>query len=489
VLLVVWALGATASEPAYFTWRFSSAATDAGGFRAVAVHRTGSAAWGNDRGVTIERGSMRRRFATRGPVRDLAFDADGTLWIATDAGLWRIDPGGQFPILDGPQGAELVRATSRIAAGEAFLAIATATGVYWRHRGGDWSRVAGALGTFPVTGVALNIGAAPETALLWMSGERGLFRTRLTASERRAVARPVSLPAHPHPLFDVVAVGRSTWVLAEKQLFVAELPEPTLLEEIHAADWQAEPVTIPPGALPLRLAVSPWAAFLATDRGLMVAATPRGPWRRAAPPAGSLPVAGLAATADRVFLATRRGLVIGEPVFETRAPAGVVEPLCEPGIAVVQRAVLAYLKLRGDPLARQRRSARLRGYLPELRIEGVYERASDRFSRRDESFVSGATRHLFDSDSRSDRERRVAVVLSWEFGDVLYNPEEVDISAETRRLIELRDDVLDEVNQLYFDRQRALQAGEALRASELAAGLDAWTGGWFSTHFEACSGH
>ncbi|MCG8591087.1 MAG: hypothetical protein MJE66_17480, partial [Proteobacteria bacterium] len=54
-----------------------------------------------------------------------------------------------------------------------------------------------------------------------------------------------------------------------------------------------------------------------------------------------------------------------------------------------------------------------------------------------------------------------------------------------------RDDVLDEVNQLYFERQRALAERAArppgdpeaarleLRARELAAGLDAWTGGWF----------
>jgi len=51
--------------------------------------------------------------------------------------------------------------------------------------------------------------------------------------------------------------------------------------------------------------------------------------------------------------------------------------------------------------------------------------------------------------------------------------------------------VLDEVNQLYFERQRVLASLDAptgdvpvallrLRAAELASGLDAWTGGWFS---------
>jgi hypothetical protein len=51
--------------------------------------------------------------------------------------------------------------------------------------------------------------------------------------------------------------------------------------------------------------------------------------------------------------------------------------------------------------------------------------------------------------------------------------------------------VLDEVAQLYYERRRAqLDAAResdphaaarlALRAAELAAGLDAWTGGWWS---------
>ena len=57
-------------------------------------------------------------------------------------------------------------------------------------------------------------------------------------------------------------------------------------------------------------------------------------------------------------------------------------------------------------------------------------------------------------------------------------------------MIALRDDVLDEVTQLYFERERVLARlgvaahdeshDLALRAAELAAGLDAWTGGAFS---------
>jgi len=82
------------------------------------------------------------------------------------------------------------------------------------------------------------------------------------------------------------------------------------------------------------------------------------------------------------------------------------------------------------------------------------------------------------------------LVVSWDLGDIAYHPESIDVSHEAREIIELRDDVLDEITQLYFERRRvlaalalqpdALVAGELqLRAAQLAAGIDAWTGGWF----------
>ena len=76
------------------------------------------------------------------------------------------------------------------------------------------------------------------------------------------------------------------------------------------------------------------------------------------------------------------------------------------------------------------------------------------------------------------------------------------VSKEAREVIELRDDVLDEVTQLYFERRRALltlasdpslPAVEAarlrLRADELGSGLDAWTGGWWSRAASASASH
>jgi hypothetical protein len=126
-----------------------------------------------------------------------------------------------------------------------------------------------------------------------------------------------------------------------------------------------------------------------------------------------------------------------------------------------------------------------------LRFEASEDRERNRDS--DQAFLSGETRYLVDRDKERARGLEASVVLSWDLGDIAYNPDAIDLSREARLVISLRDSVLDEINQLYFERRGLLQllaqpadAGDqdllavARRAAELAAGLDAWTGGWFS---------
>jgi len=86
--------------------------------------------------------------------------------------------------------------------------------------------------------------------------------------------------------------------------------------------------------------------------------------------------------------------------------------------------------------------------------------------------------------------------VSWDLGEIAYHPESIDVSREAREIIELRDDVLDEITQLYFERRRVIAAFASqpdspaaaeykLRAAQLAAGIDAWTGGWFGRQLAA----
>jgi hypothetical protein len=153
---------------------------------------------------------------------------------------------------------------------------------------------------------------------------------------------------------------------------------------------------------------------------------------------------------------------------------------------------LAYLSLQPAHMDGMRRAAQRRGWFPILSLRLGHDRGVVRRRDYEQSFVSGATRDLVDQERDWERDLALDLTLSWDFGDAAFHPEEIDVSRESRAVIELRDDVLDEITQLYFERHRTLQQIAALgadspqaeplhqRAAELAAGLDAWTGGWFS---------
>jgi hypothetical protein len=168
-------------------------------------------------------------------------------------------------------------------------------------------------------------------------------------------------------------------------------------------------------------------------------------------------------------------------------------PEGDPPIQLVQQAALRYLELHTGPVAALRRGVARRGWLPIVGLRFGYARDEDRSVDSDQSFLSGETRHLVDRELGRTRDLEASLSFSWDLGDAAYHPEQVDVSREAREVIKLRDDVLDEVTQLYFERRRVLaelfarpdappaeQLRLRLRAAELAAGLDAWTGGWFA---------
>jgi hypothetical protein len=276
-----------------------------------------------------------------------------------------------------------------------------------------------------------------------------------------------------------------------------------------SSGFETLPLTLPPGALPTRIALAGGRVFLASDAGLLIAPGLRGPWRRAEGGAGGAPASSVVASAERVFVATTRGIFSASllppashvPAEPHAGPAPArSEPHAseaqrpEPDVAAVQRAALRYLELGRDRLTRLQRNVARRGLLPDLLLHGDYAGARARDEDHDDTvFSSGGRYQLLDRQKERGRDFVVGATLRWDLGDTVYNPEEIDVSKEVRELIELRDEVLDEIGQLYFERRRVLLEraqlpdprsveGErlALRAAELAAGLDAWTGGWWS---------
>ena len=500
---------------------------------ALALDRAGRIAVGDARGVLLGYpGNPMRRVALRGEVRDLAFFGDDAerepaLFAATPLGLYRIWPDARVESVAPGPGPD-ANAVTRIAVAGGVIAVATDAGAFASSNGTRWQRLSEELPSGPAMAIAL--AEREGFAECWVAIRGELWRSEIRAEAERAVSTTpvrVAIPfaSGQRPPIDIAldVGGAAIAVIFESELVV---------REAGAADWQQLRPTLPPGASALRLAAAFDRYWLATDRGLLVALNLRGPWSRAHANSGSDAIFDLETWDGALYAATDTGLAVAQlapgfspaagaarvagdlsaapegaqlaPGFSNPAaaspfaselpaavevPQPVVDP-SEPDVHSVHRAALRYLKLDSAQIAALRRGVSRRGWLPILSFRATRDQDRIRRSDYDEAFISGELRHFNDYDYDRNRELELQLMVSWDFGDIAYHPESIDVSREAREVIELRDDVLDEITQLYFERRRVLAvvalqpdapaASELrLRAAQLAAGIDAWTGGWY----------
>ena len=476
-------------------WRSVTAPVRGGEIAALAWDRASATlALGDLRGVLVgpPDGSFERRLR-RSLVRDLAFlrDASGvSLLAATARGLFLVEPsGGVLEVSPGP-GAP-ARAGNRLALDAGWIAVATDDGVFLSRDARRWLRPATAFPAGPASAVALReaegglecwavIGGEPWSARLVEEGGQLAARESL----RQTVA------------FATGDGGPVDVVLGLQGADVALVyPSALALRDAQGA-WRVLQLELPPGADAQRLAAGAGRLFLASLRGLLVADSLEGPWRRAEPPAGSAAVRALAGDASVLFAAADTGLLAGEAAAPHQASASPAVPALvlpeEPGIERVHQAALAYLRLGPGWMDALKQGVSRRGWLPVVVLHGALARDKAYTTAWDEAVTGGSLWSLVDRDLDRAEDYDVGLTFSWDLGDLAYHPEAIDVSHEAREVIELRDDVLDEITQLYFERRRVIaqlqllpDPGEAeqlrlrLRADELAAGIDAWTGGWF----------
>ena len=474
------------------------------GASAIAVDAVrGRLAIGDERGVWLREADGRvRRALGSGPVHDLAFAAEGALFAATERGLYEI--GSDARVVRRPLGPGAAGSARRVLPTPVGLFVASGAGILSAAPNGPFRPLDGELPGGEVT------------ALAWAPGDGGAGRLwAIVAGELYVASLAVDAGG-------LRSLGFSREPLASQGGLPVELSAAVPDAEIlvlrrsslslrTSSGFETLDLVLPPGVEATRLAFAAGRVWLASDGGLLEAPTLSGPWRRAAGTPGSAAASALAGTAERVFVATSRGVFASEPAAAPdraaapqagRSPArSEAELRFEPEVGAVQRAALRYLELGSDRLRRLERNVARRGLLPELSLRGDYAGFRARDEDHDETvFASGDRHRLLDRLNEHGRDFLVGAQLSWDLGDTVYNPEEIDVSKEVRELIELRDEVLDEINQLYFERRRVLleraqlpdpASAEAerllLRARELAAGLDAWTGGWWSRQAEAPS--
>lgn len=148
----------------------------------------------------------------------------------------------------------------------------------------------------------------------------------------------------------------------------------------------------------------------------------------------------------------------------------------DPSIEDLQLAALKYNEVGPEKIKAWRNSLKYRALLPQVRL-GYDRNIYGGYGATYQGYFIGPVDW--------------SVSLAWELGDLIWNTHENEVDMRSKLNTQLRLDILEEVNRLYFQRVRlrdqlkTLKDKETrnnyqLRLQELAASLDAYTGGYFS---------
>jgi len=155
----------------------------------------------------------------------------------------------------------------------------------------------------------------------------------------------------------------------------------------------------------------------------------------------------------------------------------------EPTIGQTQAMAVDYAEVHPDKIKSWRRRAERKAIFPTVSV-GLDRSASEFFhwdtGGNPDTLLKGKDFLEWD------------VSVSWNLGELIWNNDQTSIDSRSKLMVELREDVLDQVTRLYFERRRLqaqlLSAAETadprfdqqMRVAELTALIDAFTGGEFS---------
>lgn len=169
----------------------------------------------------------------------------------------------------------------------------------------------------------------------------------------------------------------------------------------------------------------------------------------------------------------------------------------EPSIEEIKEAAIDYAEVSPDKIRKWRKEAAHRAWLPDLRF--AYDKGKDWQNSYTYYKVDGE--YVKYDDITKDRDKGWSISLTWELGDLIWNSAQTSIDARSRLMVQLRDDVLNEVTRLYFERRRLQyelffsppeniqeKIEKELRLQELTANIDALTGSYLSKRLNQASG-
>jgi photosystem II stability/assembly factor-like uncharacterized protein len=160
----------------------------------------------------------------------------------------------------------------------------------------------------------------------------------------------------------------------------------------------------------------------------------------------------------------------------------------EPSIRKVQEEAIKYAEVSPEKILQWRKAAGKKAFFPQINI-GLDRNSTDLWH-----WEGGSTTQNYDDILRRGKDNiDWDVSLSWDLGDLIWNDAQTNIDVRSKLMVELRDDILDQVNKLYFERirvrseldnlaieDRYKRLQKQLKLEELTASLDALTSGYYS---------
>lgn len=190
----------------------------------------------------------------------------------------------------------------------------------------------------------------------------------------------------------------------------------------------------------------------------------------------------------KIYLATPKGLFKNTYFTSSRKKDNLELFLSEePSIGEIQEQALRYNEVHPEKIRKWRNSLKYRALFPTVDLD-YYK-----------TIYGTAGTGTYDGKSFVGP-RDWSLGFSWDIGDLIWNPSQTSIDVRSRLNTQLRLDILDEINRVYFERLRlkndiktnSLSGQELfknkLRLEELTAIIDGYTGGYFSHKTQELNG-
>jgi hypothetical protein len=238
--------------------------------------------------------------------------------------------------------------------------------------------------------------------------------------------------------------------------------------------------------------------FVATSRGVYEYLEGESRWEALNAPTSNVNVQRISFGSpheDILWAATDKGLFKLEPMAVVIEKRREVENRLrevfavmgdEPTFRELQQAAIRYAEVGQEKIRAWRTEARLKALIPRVSI-GV----SRNKSTNSEIYTSATKEYVVVGPD--DESKDLDVSVSWDLGNFIWSDDQTNIDVRSRLMVQLRNDILDDLRRVYYERRRIqfelfamppkdlkMRFEKETRLQELTQAIDDLTGNYFS---------